>query len=113
MCGAGGARVHLYAHLHKGTCGICTKTPQPCTHEYTHKKTQPPIPHCRQYLAFPPTLVNIAGSVIEHSQHGDDAVGGTIGAPDVAAHGTNVVNGKTNTVGDGDQVVCVCVLLCV
>lgn len=36
---------------------------------------------------------NTPGSVIEHSQHGYNAIGVAIGAPDVAACGPNVVHG--------------------
>lgn len=38
----------------------------------------------------------IPGSVIEHSQHGHNAIGVAIGAPDVAACGPNVVHGQPN-----------------
>lgn len=36
----------------------------------------------------------IPGSVVEHSQHGHNAIGVAIGAPDVAACGPNVVHGQ-------------------
>ena len=38
----------------------------------------------------------IPGSVIEHSQHGHNAIGVAIGASDVAACGPNVVHGQSD-----------------
>jgi len=37
------------------------------------------------------------GSVVEHPQHGDNAVGGAVGAADVTAGGTDAVRRQTNT----------------
>ena len=48
-------------------------------------------------LALATALVNVASGVVEHTQHGNDAVGGAVGALDVGTLGANVVDGKTDT----------------
>jgi hypothetical protein len=43
------------------------------------------------------TLVDIAGSVVEDTQHGNDTVGSTVGSGDVGASGTNAVDVQADT----------------
>ncbi|KAI6757641.1 hypothetical protein HG531_003466 [Fusarium graminearum] len=43
------------------------------------------------------TLVNVTSSVVEHTQHGNDTVGSTIGTGDVRASGTDSVGVQANT----------------
>lgn len=51
--------------------------------------------------AFPAAtaLIHVAGRIVEHLQHRDDAVGGAVGAFDVAACGADVVDAETDAAG--------------
>lgn len=50
-------------------------------------------------LALASALVDVAGRVIEHAEHGDDAVGRAVGAPDVGADGADVVDRQADASG--------------
>ena len=50
-------------------------------------------------LALAAALVHVAGRVVEHLQHGHEAVGGAVGALDVAAGGAHVVHGQPDAAG--------------
>lgn len=43
-------------------------------------------------LPLATSLVDVAGSIVEDTEHGEDAVGCAIGASDVAASGPDVVD---------------------
>lgn len=50
-------------------------------------------------LALAAPLVHVAGRVVEHLEHGHEAVGGTVGAFDVGAGGAHVVHGQPDAAG--------------
>src|SRR5690606_12452352 len=50
-------------------------------------------------LALAATLVHVAGGVVEHAEHGHDAVAGAVGALDVAALGAEVVHAEADAAG--------------
>ena len=50
-------------------------------------------------LSLSTALVNVAGGVVEHTQHRNNAVGRAVGSFDVRACGADVVNGKANAAG--------------
>src|SRR5258708_24330525 len=43
-------------------------------------------------FAFAAALIYITGGIIEHAQHGDDAVAGAVGASDIGAGGADIMN---------------------
>mmetsp|Transcript_19727 Transcript_19727/g.38612 ORF Transcript_19727/g.38612 Transcript_19727/m.38612 type:complete len:405 (-) Transcript_19727:253-1467(-) len=53
--------------------------------------------HAERSLALATTLVDVASSVVEDTEHRNDAVGVAVGACNIAAGGTNLVNVHTNT----------------
>mmetsp|Transcript_12764 Transcript_12764/g.23829 ORF Transcript_12764/g.23829 Transcript_12764/m.23829 type:complete len:351 (-) Transcript_12764:99-1151(-) len=50
-------------------------------------------------LAFAASLIDVPSRVVKDSQHGNDPVGGSVGASNVGLTGTNVVNGDSNASG--------------
>ncbi len=50
-------------------------------------------------LALAAALVHVAGGVVEHAQHGHDAVAGAVGALDVRALGAQVVHAEADAAG--------------
>ena len=47
-------------------------------------------------LALPSPLVHVSRRVVEHAEHGHDAVGGAVGPADVARLGADVVDGQAD-----------------
>ena len=47
-------------------------------------------------LAFATSLIDISGSIVEDTQHGDNPIGGAIGTTNVRSTGTNVVHCQSN-----------------
>ena len=62
-------------------------------------------------LALAATLVDVTSRVVKDTQHGNNAVGSSVGAGNVGLTGTNVVCGKTNATGvlgnDGTVLECI------
>ena len=47
-------------------------------------------------FSFSSALIDIASSVVEHAQHGDNAVRRAVGAADVRIGGADIVDGQAN-----------------
>mmetsp|Transcript_23555 Transcript_23555/g.49046 ORF Transcript_23555/g.49046 Transcript_23555/m.49046 type:complete len:240 (-) Transcript_23555:705-1424(-) len=50
-------------------------------------------------LSLSSSLVDITGRVVEDTEHGNDSVGGSVGAADVRVGGADVVDGKADSTG--------------